>query len=172
VPLPALEEAPREVNDEQKKGNTGADDGYSAVWALNLDWLETQKKRYLESLVPERQTAILNGLLDQREVPLIVRVNPRQASQRMSAQQGLFLWKMYVETPFFDQILISMMIKSMQQRPVIRKLKLSTNLRIELLKNLRTMNIHRASLFPGLDGFGQSLRTDLEIRAADEAHKD
>jgi hypothetical protein len=26
------------------------------------------------------------------------------------------------------------------------------------------MNIHRASLFPGLDGFGMSLKLDLEIK--------
>jgi len=49
-------------------------------------------------------------------------------------------------------------------RPVVRKLVVNRELRIEFLKNLRAMNIHRASLFPGLDGFGQSLKLDLEIK--------
>jgi hypothetical protein len=167
----AVEEAAREFNDEQKQGNTESDDGYSAVWALNLDWLETQKENYLESLSPESQNAVRNGLLDQREVPLIVRVDPRQASQRMAAQQGMFLWKMYKDVPFFDQILISMIRKSMQQQPVIKKLKLGKNLRIEFLQTLRSMNIHRASLFPGLDGFGKSLSTNLEIEVANESQR-
>ncbi len=52
----------------------------------------------------------------------------------------------------------------LRDRPVIRRLVLSSKLRIEFLKNLRAMNIHRASLFPGLDGFGQSLKLDLEIK--------
>ena len=49
-------------------------------------------------------------------------------------------------------------------RPVIRKLVLKNGLRIEFLKKLREMNIHRASLYPGLDGSGQSLRLDLEMK--------
>ena len=42
-------------------------------------------------------------------------------------------------------------------------------MRIKFLENLRAMNIHRASLFPGLDGFCQSLKLDLEIKVANEA---
>jgi PII-like signaling protein len=41
---------------------------------------------------------------------------------------------------------------------------LKRELRITFLKNLRAMNIHGASLFPGLDGFGQSLKLDLEMK--------
>jgi hypothetical protein len=36
-------------------------------------------------------------------------------------------------------------------------------------ESLRSMNIHRASLFPGLNGFCQSLKLDLEIKVANEA---
>jgi len=54
-------------------------------------------------------------------------------------------------------------------QPVIRKLELRAGSRKEFLKNLRAMNIHRGSLFPGLDGFARSLRLDLEIKTGDEA---
>jgi hypothetical protein len=88
----------------------------------------------------------------------------------MVAQQGFFLCKLY-HTVHFSQVLMAMMMRpitferpDLPDRPVIRKLVLSSTLRIALLKNLRTMNIHRASLFPGLDGFGQSLKLDLEIK--------
>jgi len=53
-------------------------------------------------------------------------------------------------------------------QPVLRKLELQAGSRKEFLRNLRAMNIHRASLFPGLDGFAQSLRLDLEIKDANE----
>jgi hypothetical protein len=31
------------------------------------------------------------------------------------------------------------------------------------------VNVHRASLFPGLDGFGRSLRHELEIKPPDHS---
>jgi hypothetical protein len=43
-------------------------------------------------------------------------------------------------------------------KPVVRKLLVDADLRLRFLKKLRAMNIHRASLFPGLDGFGRSLK--------------
>jgi hypothetical protein len=49
-------------------------------------------------------------------------------------------------------------------QPAVRRLVLKSELRIGFLRNLRAMNIHRASLYPGLDGFGQSLRLDLEMK--------
>jgi hypothetical protein len=112
----------------------------------------------------------LNNLINQEQKPLIVRVDPLQANERMVAQQGFFLWKLFEETPFFDQILMSMMIHpEMPARPVIRKLEVGESLRIEFLENLRAKGIDRASLFPGLDGFCQSIKVDLEIKVAQEA---
>jgi hypothetical protein len=66
--------------------------------------------------------------------------------------------------------LMSMMFWSeIPERPVVRKFEVEGTLRCEFLKKLRVMNIHRASLFPALDGFAQSLRLDLELKDRDEA---
>jgi len=142
-----------------------------AIWAIDLFWLEGKERAHLGT-VPTDASArrtYLNGLLDQNEKPLIVRIDPPQANERMFAQQGLFLWKLVEQTPFFDQILVSMMVDPILERPVIRKLEVDESLRVEFLEGLRAMNIHRASLFPGLDGFCQSLKLDLEIRVANRA---
>jgi hypothetical protein len=64
-----------------------------------------------------------------------------------------------------------MMIDPIQERPVIRKFKVGGDLRIEFLERLRSMNIHRGSLFPGLDGFCKFLKTDLEIKVARETQQ-
>ncbi len=63
------------------------------------------------------------------------------------------------------------MTDPIQERPVIRKFKVGEDLRIEFLERLRSMNIHRGSLFPGLDGFCKFLKTDLGIEVAKEAER-
>jgi len=114
----------------------------------------------------------LNGLLDKKEEPLIVRIDPLHGNERMFAQQGFFLWKLFVETPHLDQILISMMIKpDFIVRPVIRKLRIKGTRRFDFLEQLRGMNIHRASLFPGIDGFCENLKVDLQIKVERERQR-
>lgn len=46
-------------------------------------------------------------------------------------------------------------------RQVVSKVVLKTDQRIQFLEELRRMNIHSASLFPGLDGFARSLAVNL-----------
>jgi hypothetical protein len=161
----ALEYEPRE------KG------GCSAVWALDLNWLEENGHQLLPSEAAtsmpsdlQARGEYLNRLLGHTDKPVIVRIDPLRVSERMAAQQGFFLSKLYHQASF-DQILMSMMIHpETPDRPVVRKLKVNRDHRIKFLKNLRAMNIHRASLFPGLDGFGQSLRLNFEIKVADEGN--
>jgi len=49
----------------------------------------------------------------------------------------------------------------------LRKLIIAPSERLALLKQLSKMNIHSASLFPGLDGFAGSLRVQLELCTED-----
>jgi hypothetical protein len=151
-----------------------AQDRRSAIWAIDLDWLERKGSDLLASDAstsvpgdPKARTEYLNSLL-RTEKPVIVNIDPLHADERMAAQQGFFLCKL-VHQATFNKILMVMMIHpDTPERPVIRKLEVDGNHRIESLKHLREMNIHRASLFPGLDGFCQSLRLDLEIKAKGE----
>jgi hypothetical protein len=146
----------------------------SAIWAINLDWLARKETELLET---ETQASTLNNFktraiymdtllihADERK-PLIVQIDPQRISQRMVAQQGLFLCKLVHEV-YFDHLLVHMMLNSdVSDQPVLKKLTLEKTLRIGFLKRLREMNIHSASLYPGLDGFGKSLMLDLEIKA-------
>jgi hypothetical protein len=64
---------------------------------------------------------------------------------------------------------MSMMIHpEIPQQPVVRKLRIRESSRIDFLEQLRRMNIHRASLFPGLDGFCEYLKVDLKIKVERE----
>jgi hypothetical protein len=146
----------------------------SAVWAIDLDWLKAKGRELLNpdaamSANPDlgSRSEYVNQLLGE-ERPVIVLVNPKQMNRRMGTQQGIFLCKL-IQQATFNQILMSMMMHSKTtDRPVIRKLEVGKDQCIKFLKNLREMNIHHASLFPGLDGFGRSLKLDLEIKVKDE----
>ena len=89
----------------------------------------------------------------------------------MTAQQGFFLCKLIPQASF-SQIFMTMMIHpSTPKRPVVRRLEVDATNRIGFLKRLRAMNIHRASLFPDLDGFCRSLRLNSEIKAKEAAQE-
>jgi|SRR5580692_10628997 hypothetical protein len=156
------------------KNEAGQKELCSAVWAIDLDFLEWKSRELLGSIPiePRARMEYLNGLLDRREEPLVVRIDPLHGNERMFAQQGFFLWKLFVETPYLDQILTSMMTKpDLIVRPVLRKLRIKGARRFDLLEQLRAMNIHRASLFPGIDGFCQNLKVDLQIKVERERQR-
>lgn len=155
---------------------TSEEMGFSAVWALDLDWLEQKRNelvltRAQQAIQPDlvANREVLNDLLRYTDQPMIIRIEPQSSPERMAAQKGLLLCKLFHQATF-DQILTTMMIHpETANRPVIRKLKVSSSCRIRLLKLLRELDIHRASLFPGLDGFAQALKLDLEIKVREEA---
>jgi hypothetical protein len=148
----------------------------SAVWAIDLDWLERRGRTLLQSgtatSVPDDpgvRAGWINRLLAQTEEAVIVRVDALRTNERMTAQQGVFLCRLLHAAPFTQTLMRMMIHPETPDQPVVRKLEVETKRRTEFLTNLRAMNIHRASLFPGLDGFAQSLRLDLEIKAKSEA---
>jgi hypothetical protein len=57
------------------------------------------------------------------------------------------------------------------EEPKILKVELGADSRFEILKRLRDANIHRGSLFPGLEGLSESLHISWLIDR-DEARKD
>jgi hypothetical protein len=164
----ALEEKPQ----EEKR---------SAVWAIDLDWLENTGRELLkagtETLVanePRTRAERINSLLGQsllgKNVEVVViNIAPLKTNERTAAQQGMFLTRLFPLASFSQTLMSMMFCSAIPDHPVVRKLEVVGTLRCDFLKRLRVMNIHRASLFPGLDGFGQSLRLDLELKDTDEA---
>jgi FRG domain len=149
-----------------------------AIWAVDLDWLKRKGCQLLQQsgkgLVPNNlsdRAKYINRLLSEPEgsdeVPtknaMIIEVEPARTDAWMASQQGFFLCKRYARATF-NQLLVRMMLyPEMVEAPTVRKLELSSDLRIEFLRKLRRVNIHRGSLFPDLDGFSRSLRMDWEI---------
>jgi hypothetical protein len=147
---------------------------HSAVWAVDLAWLERKGRELLPSknsaasLVDgsRAETAAdhTNRLLREAEESVIVRINPPMSNPRLFAQRGIFLCKLFHQASFGQILMTMMMHPEPTDRPILRKLEIASSLRIEFLRELRAMNIQRASLFPGLDGLGLSLKLDLELK--------
>jgi hypothetical protein len=146
----------------------------SAVWAINLDWLKNKGRELLGSETAtaalddvETRSVFLNKLLSQKK-PVIVQIDPLRINERMVAQQGIVLCKL-LHFWLFDRVLVHMMSSpDVPDQPVLRKIIVGKSLRIDFLRHLREMNIHSAALYPGLDGFGKSLKLDLEIKVKTE----
>jgi len=86
--------------------------------------------------------------------PIVLPYEPDRLSGRLAVQQGLFVWPNDIERSFMENL-------SGLDPDGVQKTVLAGAMRDAALEDLRYMNISRASLFPGLDGFATSLRTLL-----------
>ncbi|MDP1808274.1 MAG: hypothetical protein Q8L35_01920, partial [Actinomycetota bacterium] len=89
---------------------------------------------------------------------LIHPVNPFRLSERLSIQQGLFMLPGDI-TQSFKANLKAHPNHEKNYEPI--KISSSPSVRKDFLRKLNRMNINRATLFPDLSGFAESLKTFL-----------
>lgn len=150
----------------------GDENGKAAVWAIDID---ACKKSALSLLVPllGNQDAVIslgkpdifkNAFMTEHDssspatVKCVSPIQPFRMNERLTTQQGLFLCPAQVSTGF--EANLGAMSHSGTK---IEKIVFPCNLRQQILAELSKMNISRASLFPGIDGFAQSLAVNVEI---------
>jgi hypothetical protein len=144
------------LDDQATDRRPAEDDPHSTVWAIDLNWLGEKREQLFKAITDSSE-------LLRNSAPTVVRINPPMSNPRLFAQQGVFLAKLYDEASF-GQLLMTMMLRpDVTDKPVIRRIEIGNTIRIPFLKRLRSINIHRASLFPGLDGLGALLKHDLEL---------
>ena len=88
---------------------------------------------------------------------------PFRLSERLSVQQGMFLWPGRV-----DRTIMELLGSLGDLREGVMQFVVPASERGLALEQLRLMNITRASLFPGLDGFAGSLKY-LAVREPKES---
>jgi hypothetical protein len=117
---------------------------------------------------------VLNERTRRNDKRIAVSPHPMRNNERMTAQQGHFLRALDYNTPV-DWCLF-WMIRGKEggkgnptaaDRP-LRKLVVTPCERIAIRRELRRMNIHCASFYPGLDGFARSRQTELEFGMHDD----
>ncbi len=156
-----------------------------ALWAIDLQWLRLRSFQELIKAYPAECSAAGIGdgydgfvntkLFDAQSPNVIVHASPMQLNERMRAQQGVLLCTLNHGVSF-SPVLLGMLVHPIPgARQTVSRIQISRRKRIEFLEHLLRMNIHEASLFPGLDGFARSLGVNLDIRVqrqldSDEKH--
>jgi hypothetical protein len=137
--------------------------GDSAVWALdskkwNAMAEEILKIRKGETFKPGKDRKTFDRyFMKPEQGPIVYPVNPFRLNQRATIQQSIFMCPSHVDLTFEDN-LISQQSKG---EILLRKFIIRSDDRKGVLKDLYSMNITRATLFPGLEGYARSLKTYL-----------
>jgi hypothetical protein len=143
-----------------------------ALWAIDMNWLQSrsnegigqQDKNFSEKSDFRTRYEYVNSRLFHVDNPtFIVQADPMRENQRMLAQQGQLLCCLRNGVSFSECILRMLIHPFMVKEQVVSKVRVKKDNRINLLDDLRRMNIHSASLFPGLAGFAKSIGEELDI---------
>lgn len=140
------------------------------VFCINHDWINKSAKRNIKNYDLFKMRFDDKTMTDESFIPLymakkrksfILADNPLPLHRRLIIQRGLFVIQGDISKSMMGNI--SSMEGWMSPNNII-KFKLLINNSKELDKvyeDLRLMNITHDSLFPGLDGFSQSLKQNL-----------
>lgn len=143
-----------------------------AIWAVNFEWLAEQveninqdiNEKYTTYRISREEYAeYFNDIfMRKKPVKLLLTVNPFRLNERLAYQRGVFLCPGDVSASLEENL--SVYTKTTLAEHIIQY-KIPTGLNndntIEALEFLDSMNISRITLFPGLDGFAQSLENRI-----------
>ena len=138
------------------------EDHHIAIWCLNIEHLKNRSleilsKEFGEAL-KETQNLINEKLFEvlfhQNNKSLVFPVEPFRMNRRYSLQQSIFVSTGTSVSPFMEQL--SFLDAEMPKAVV--KLEVPSAHKKEAMRELLKMNLHRASLFPDLDGYALSLK--------------
>jgi hypothetical protein len=139
-----------------------------SVWCINGNWLDKEARKIAGNRIIDsrgfdeerRDDSIFYELYMKGHNKLVLTENPLRLHQRLYIQQGVFLCPGDVSITFVDN-LKSMGDWENPQNIVKVTCKTTPEDIVNGLEKLFKMNISRASLFPGLDGYAQSLEFRL-----------
>jgi len=143
-------------------------DGTCAIWAFDSDWW---RARALRALPPEVEAILMQSdpnakkpntvaaILRRAEpLPLVFQLNPYRLNERLVLQQGIFVAPADVRTSFMEN-LNAIADEEACDHLVKLELRGSHEVLRNAIRELTQMNISRATLFPGLDGFATNLKS-------------
>ena len=152
-----------------------AKDKPSAIWAIDCQWLRQHALESLRGRVarfeagqdfdlhnPSWLADNFDTIFIYHSIPMTVPVEPPRANERLLVQQGLFLCPGAVGKGFESNLQAICSTSDQSAHHMIR-IELDPAVRKAGLYELHLMNISRASLFHGLDGFAKSLGHRVEV---------
>lgn len=140
--------------------------GNCAVWAIDVAWCRTEGAKAVrkgmggalkefEAGSPIWREDEFKSIFVEKRVPLVLPAEPRRRNERLTIQNGTFLCPGDVRKGFLANLEGS---GATEMEKHLVRISIPNRLRNEMLQDLNYMNINRATLFPGMDGFAQSLK--------------
>jgi hypothetical protein len=138
------------------------------VWAINVTQVKNESQNLIKKGRPDEGDELLKKYHEERDaksfrdifmmekpnLKFVYPTNPIRMNERLTIQQGLFLTPGDVRKTFW---------KNLQAIPnyhkYIMKFSIDRKRKQEILYKLHRMGINRATLFPDLEGFANSLST-------------
>lgn len=138
---------------------------YASVWAINSKWLDERYRyysspKYNQLLLNdpyEKSQEIMKAILNERKA-CIKHVGPYEMNERLIIQQGTFLIPLDLTKTFMTNLCYSYEEKELIKNIIRIDIECSKNFIDNAYKQLYRMNISRATLFPGIDGFSMHLK--------------
>jgi hypothetical protein len=136
-----------------------------AIWAIDQVWLFNRLEGRREARVRKafRLDAELRvpgaaHILLNTKATTVAPLVPYYLNERLSIQQGVFLVPLNLETTFMENL--RAVAKPAELRKHVLKLEIPVirSVQYQMLVSLDRLNVHRISLFPGIDGFAQSMQ--------------
>jgi hypothetical protein len=135
---------------------------YVAVWGLNIHYLKTKalevfREEFGDELIQSKQLInerLFEKIFYNNNRMLVFPVEPFRMNRRYSLQQSIFVSTGISEIPLMKQL--QFLGENLKQAVV--KIEIPSKYKNEALRDLQQMNLHRASLFPDLDGYALSMR--------------
>jgi len=140
-------------------------EGECAVWAVDPRWASSESIKKLEAagkpnaymissetrFDENSERKIETLLFKGQQIKLVCSLNPFRLNDRLRTQSGVFLVPGDVGASFMQNL------EALPGGCKVLKIVIPHELHFEGIKLLSRMNISRTSLFPGLDGYTQSL---------------
>jgi len=135
------------------------------VWAFNVTKLKNAADEYIVHKLPDGQKMLdeyskerdeepFRNLFMEPKIPFVYPANPIKLNERLTIQQGLFRAPGDVTSTFEENMRVIP-----NYIDLIKKFIIDPGCWHDFLRRLYRMGINRATLFPGLEGFAQSLYT-------------
>jgi hypothetical protein len=142
--------------------------------AIKIEWDENIKHVKLFKIYEKEACAFIDNQDQGKNV--VIPVEPNSLHDRIHIQQGLFLINGSWETTFEDTLFKTLDVKkeecetkniddikkTMIEEVKIFKLIINKDKKKEMITELFRMNISRESLYQGIEGFAQSIKTRIQ----------
>jgi hypothetical protein len=147
-------------------------EGQCAVWAINMKWAAEESAalfeegskewKFIKDDITEKNEEDFNDtFMSSAPKTFACPMNPFRLNERLAIQKGVFMCPGDVCLEFENNLKA---LPRWSEDQNIFKILIPKNLRRASLDWLADMNISRATLFPGLQGFAQSLTVSLPLK--------